>query len=120
MPHAWVASDFIRSALDLFAYERAEDQSIVLAAGVPADWLDGDGIAVEHLRTAYGELSYALRRSDGKTVLQVEPGATPPGGFVLATPTAATARGVWIDGKRSDDRGGELRFRKAPARITIE
>ena len=32
MPHAWVASDFIRAALDLFAYERDADHAIVLAA----------------------------------------------------------------------------------------
>ena len=36
MPHGWVASDFIRSALDLFAYERDGDHALVLAAGVPA------------------------------------------------------------------------------------
>src|SRR5207245_8821854 len=35
MPHAWIASDFIRSALDLFAYERESDRTLVLAAGIP-------------------------------------------------------------------------------------
>lgn len=35
MPHGWVASDFIRSALDLFAYERDADNALVLAAGLP-------------------------------------------------------------------------------------
>ena len=35
MPHGWVASDFIRSALDLFAYEREADNALVLAAGLP-------------------------------------------------------------------------------------
>jgi hypothetical protein len=38
MPHAWVHSDFARSALDLFAYERDADHALVLAAGVPAAW----------------------------------------------------------------------------------
>ena len=47
MPHAWVGSDFIRSVLDLFAYERAEDGALVLAAGIPAGWLrGGPGVAV--------------------------------------------------------------------------
>jgi hypothetical protein len=38
MPHAWVASDYIRSILDAFAYD-AEDGSIVVGAGVPRAWL---------------------------------------------------------------------------------
>ena len=62
MPHAWVASDFIRAVLDLFAYERDDDQSLVLAAGIPPAWLDGAGIAVRNLRTPYGPLSYSLRK----------------------------------------------------------
>jgi len=33
MPHGWVASDFIRATLDLFAYERDDDHAVVLAAG---------------------------------------------------------------------------------------
>ena len=34
MPHGWIASDFIRAALDLFAYERDTDNALVLAAGL--------------------------------------------------------------------------------------
>ena len=33
LPHAWVASDFVRSALDMFAYHREADDRVVLAAG---------------------------------------------------------------------------------------
>ena len=62
MPHGWVASDFIRSALDLFAYERENDRSLVLAAGVPVAWMDGAGVTVEGLRTPWGTLGYTLRR----------------------------------------------------------
>ena len=61
MPHAWVSSDFIRAALDLFAYERYEHQALVVAAGVPAAWLDGKGIALRGLRTP-------LRRAELRTV----------------------------------------------------
>jgi len=38
MPHAWVASDFVRSILDAVSYERA-DGALVVGAGVPARWL---------------------------------------------------------------------------------
>ena len=63
MPHAWVASDFVRSALDLFAYEC--DDALVLAAGVPADWFDGDGIGIGTC-VRRGPLSFRLRRVQGR------------------------------------------------------
>lgn len=86
MPHAWISSDYIRSVLDLFAFER--DGALVLAAGVPEAWLDGEGVAVRGLRTAYGSVSYALRREHNQLILNVE-GEVPPGGFALPWPLAA-------------------------------
>jgi len=38
MPHAWVASDFVRSILDAVSFERY-DGTLVVGAGVPARWL---------------------------------------------------------------------------------
>ena len=59
MPHAWVASDYIRSVLDLFAYERS-DGALVLAGGIPAAWLHRAGVVDRGLRTPYGPLRYSL------------------------------------------------------------
>src|SRR5439155_17278006 len=53
MPHGWVASDFIRSALDLFAYGRDDDQALVLGTVLPPECLDGWGVTVKDLRTLY-------------------------------------------------------------------
>jgi hypothetical protein len=63
MPHAWVSSDYIRAALDLFAYER-QPGLMVLAAGIPTAWLD-HGVGVQNLNTPQGALSYQLKR-EGK------------------------------------------------------
>lgn len=119
MPHGWVASDFIRSALDLFAYERYRDQAIVLAAGIPDDWLDGDGIAIRDLRTPYGTLSYALKRVDGELRLTVADTGMrmPPGGLVL--PAREGFGKVRIDGElvEADDR--EFKFRGLPVEARI-
>ena len=56
MPHGWVASDGIRSILDLLAYEQDSDSTLVLAAGVPSAWL-AQGVAVRQplhaLRSAH-------------------------------------------------------------------
>ena len=34
MPHTWVGSDYIRSVLDMFAYDRASDSALVVGAGI--------------------------------------------------------------------------------------
>ncbi|MEX1828399.1 discoidin domain-containing protein [Luteibacter sp. CQ10] len=87
MPHAWIASDYVRSALDLFAYERDADHAVVLAAGVRPAWLEGDGIAVRDLRTPYGRLGYTLKAKGGVVELVVTQPIEPPGGLVLSLPS---------------------------------
>ena len=80
MPHTWVGSDFIRSALDFFAYE--DDGALVLAAGVAPEWAR-QGVRVENLSTYYGLLHYTIAgnrlRIEGK--LRV-----PPNGIVVKSP----------------------------------
>lgn len=87
MPHAWIASDYVRSALDLFAYDRASDQSMVIAAGVQPGWLAGEGIAVRDLRTPYGRFGYTLKAKDGRALLTITQPIDPPGGVVLSLPS---------------------------------
>jgi hypothetical protein len=87
MPHAWIASDFVRSALDMFAYDRASDGSMVLAAGVQPAWLEGTGIAVHDLRTPYGRLGYTLTAKGGNVTLTLTQPIHPPGGLILSLPS---------------------------------
>jgi len=122
MPHGWVASDFIRSALDLFAYERDADHALVLAAGVPGSWLDGDGIAIERLRTPYGQLSYSLRHNGGRLLLKIAgDGLTPPpGGFAFAAPADYRGGAARLNGKPVDWRGDELAIASLPAELAVQ
>ena len=84
MPHAWISSDYIRSALDLLAYERDSDHALVLAAGVPAAWLASGPVGVTGLRTAFGALGYTLAQRGDTVALTLAPGlAEPPGGLWL-------------------------------------
>jgi hypothetical protein len=62
LPHAWVASDYIRSALDLFAYEVEADASLVVGAGWKPEWLQ-QGLELSGLSTAFGALGYRLERT---------------------------------------------------------
>ncbi len=121
LPHAWVESDFVRSALDLFAYPRDRDDALVIAAGIPADWLDGAGIAVDGLRTPYGPLGYMLRRADGQLRLHLSAGLKlPPGGIVLPWPYPGTPGATRIDGTAAPWERGELRIRALPANVEID
>lgn len=51
MPHAWVESDFIRAALDMFAYVRFTDETLVVGGGLTPEWLSGDGVSMKGLQT---------------------------------------------------------------------
>ena len=71
----------------MFAYERETDRSLVIGAGIPDSWLDGEGIAVSKLRTPHGLLSYTLRREKGLQLLHIDGGlALPEGSIILRTP----------------------------------
>lgn len=99
MPHAWVASDYVRSALDLFAYERQDDQAIVLGAGLTESYLTDGGSSVAGLRTTFGTLDFAMRIDGDTLVARIGGTAAPPGGFVLPWPLATPPGSVTIDGK---------------------
>jgi hypothetical protein len=120
LPHGWVASDFIRSTLDLFAYEREADQALVLAAGVPASWMEGTGVELRGLRTPYGRLSYDLRRLGESIKLTVPATLTvPPGGLVLRLPPGARATAVRVNGVPSRFENEELRVSHLPAHVVM-
>lgn len=119
LPHAWVASDFVRSALDMFAYVREADDSLVLAAGVPADWFE-HGVALHGMHTPHGRLGYRLHREGDRLVLEVaEDAGLPPGGLVLPWPYAGQPGAATLDGMPLDWEGRELRVPHAGARVEM-
>jgi len=121
LPHAWVASDFVRSALDMFAYTRDLDESLVLAAGVPVNWLEGEGIAVKGLRTPQGQVSYSLKR-DGKTLrMKIDAGVLPPvGGLILPWPYTGAPGAARVNGEPAEWVDGELHVHQVPATVEID
>jgi hypothetical protein len=116
MPHAWVHSDYARSALDLFAYEREvereDERAMVLAAGVPPAWLEGGGVAIGKLPTPWGPLSYALRVRGDELVLSLAAAAVPPGGYVLPWPYPPER---FTPGRVRASKGKAPRWQTAPA-----
>ncbi len=112
MPHAWISSDYIRSALDLLAYARESDGALVLGAGVPPAWLQAGPVEVRGLRTAYGKLDLRLERAE-PSLLRVLVGAgleAPPGGVWFAWPGTGDPPRSTADGKPLAWQGRVLRL----------
>ena len=120
LPHAWVASDYIRSVLDLFAYERS-DGAMVLAGGIPASWMHRAGVSIRGLRTPYGSVAYSLARTDERVaeLTLIATGRVPPGGFVIAGPWPRPAHAT-VNGKSVAIRGDELRIDELEAKVVIQ
>ena len=109
------------STLDLFAYSRESDRALVIAAGLPRAWLQGEGSGIDDLRTEYGKLSFTLVERGERVVLKVAPGLRiPPGGIVFSAPWDSTPRRTLINGRRADWSGNELRIRELPATVSIQ
>jgi hypothetical protein len=123
LPHGWIASTFVHSLRTALVYERAEDRSLVLAAGVPAEWLAaGEALRVVGLPTYHGPLDYELRR-EGPGRLRLRVGGAlrlPPGGIVLEPPLDAAIRRVEVNGEDAPlDGSTSFTLREIPAEVTI-
>src|SRR5208282_2105713 len=99
MPHTWCAAEFVREIRDFFAYEEDLDKSLVFCSGVPEDWLQGRGIHVQDLPTAYGKISLKAMTKGLTDVYQVTGNVKAPGGIWLVSARNATPKAVTFNGK---------------------
>jgi hypothetical protein len=118
LPHTWIAAEYLLAVRSLIAYEREADQSLILAAGLAPEWLEGAGVKVDRMPTLYGSLSYSLRRTDANT-LRFEIGSGIMGKIVLRPPLAAALRGVMVNGRSSTTFDGDsVTLLQTPAEVT--
>ena len=82
MPHAWVSSDYVRSALDMWVWEEESTRSLVIGHAWPMQALK-TGVRVRGLSTSWGALSYHLQPTATGWILD------------LQAPTEARVRLVW-------------------------
>ncbi|WP_175578858.1 discoidin domain-containing protein [Croceibacterium ferulae] len=108
MPHAWVASDYIRAALDLFAYEDIGADRLVLVAGLTPEWLAGDGVRVRGMRTRWGTIDLTARERNGALEMSVAGTAAPPNGLAVPWPFASEPGAALVNGRRAPVRDGLL------------
>ena len=109
LPHGWVASDFIRSSLDMFAYEK--EGELILGAGVDKNWLEGEGINIRNLRTTRGLLSIAMRYSRGSLWVNLTGPAA--NNFIITIPVDLASNGRVSSNIPNLKRHGEF-FSNAP------
>lgn len=121
MPHTWVGSDYIRSFLDMFAFERESDSSLVVGAGVREDWArERPGVGVANLSTHYGPLSYDMRADSGVVRVNIGAGTRiPPGGIVVRAPLDQPFASAIINGAVENRPGSEVTVRALPATIVF-
>ena len=121
MPHTWVGSDYIRSFLDMLAYERESDSSLVIGAGVRDEWVkEPPGIKVSNLSTEYGPLNYDMSALGKVVTINLRTGIRmPPGGIVIYSPLDQPILSAAVDGVPTAVRGAEVRVRKLPSIVTI-
>ncbi len=118
LPHTWISAEYVLAVRSLFAYERDTDQSLVLAAGLAPEWIEGEGVQVSEMPTLYGKLSYSLRRLDSKTVRFAIESAL-PATLILRPPLDAPLGSVTVNGAACTSFDGEsVTIRHAPAEVT--
>jgi hypothetical protein len=103
VPHTWIGAEYVLALRSALAYERAAENVLVLAAGVPSAWLEGGvQVAVAGLPTHYGVLDFQLRR-DSDDVLRFQVSGAldvPAGGIVLRPPLDREIASVEVNGRR--------------------
>jgi F5/8 type C domain-containing protein len=118
LPHTWISAEYVLALRSLIAYEREADRALVLAAGLSSEWLEGEGIRVQRMPTAYGELSYSLRKLDERT-LRFEIGAGPRAKLVLRPPLEGPLARLIIDGVPQERASGDaIEISRTPVEVT--
>jgi hypothetical protein len=96
-----VAAEYVLALRSLFAYERASEETLVVAAGLAHEWTSGAGVRVRDMPTLYGPLSYSARMLDERTFrCDIGPGVAAR--IELRPPLSGRLIGVSVDGSTHD------------------
>ena len=120
MPHAWISSDYLRGALDLFAYEDQRERRLILGGGLTVDWLSGKGSGITGLATPYGVLDMNVAGNAKRLKLKIGGSAQPPGGFAFDWPFQTTPPSARINGRRTVWAKGRLLIPASTKPVNVE
>jgi len=144
LPHTWIGSTYVHAVRTLLVTEREKDDSLLVAGGIPLEWLNtGGDVGGRALPTWFGLLTLRIRRqgeSDPeRVVVELEaatgPGDTgpepgrsarassfvmPAGGIEVAAPFGGDVAAVTVDGVAGRLEQGSVRVRRLPATVVFE
>jgi hypothetical protein len=105
----------------MFAYERDVDSSLVIAAGIPENWLREDqGIGIRGLSTHYGPLTYTMRAVGPALNVKIDSGVrVPSGGIVVQPPMTTKPRQILLNGAPLPI-ASSIRINAVPATLIIK
>lgn len=122
LPHTWVGSDYIRSVLDMLAYDLENEEALVVGAGIPAEWLQSGDVKIRDLPTPYGPLTYEMALGDGGEIQMKIQGdlEVPPGGIVIRAPATKPIHRAKVNGEPVPlDAEGSVVVRELPASVVL-
>ncbi len=123
LPHTWVGSDFVRSVLDLVAFEDDATDRLVIGAGVSPAWFARGGLLRLHgLPTRWGRLETETEATGAGFEVRVRGlDALPRGGVFVCDPGVERAREVRVDGRVVQaDEAGRVHLARVPATISFQ
>jgi len=104
----------------MFAFERENDSSLVIGAGIPEAWVrESPGVRVRNLSTHYGRLSYTMRANGNSVQLHIEGVRIPPGGLIIRSPLDKSIKSASMDGHTVPSSSTEVIVRKLPASLDL-
>lgn len=127
VPHTWIAAEYMLAVASMVASEREGTEKMVLAAGLPWEWISGtDGFAVKGLRTRHGQLEFSLKVSSLDEIhFSIGEGLIlPPGDLHIAPPIPPGMRisSATLDDSsvlEPDEGENSITIRRLPAAGTI-
>lgn len=100
MPHTWIGVEYVRAIFGMLM--READDHLDLLPGAPPSWVQGEGLTLTDLRTAYGRLSMTARQEGSKLRVTLGEGLRPELGVQVTWPTHQRPQKVWVDGELTD------------------
>ncbi|HZV38598.1 MAG TPA: hypothetical protein VFF96_07620, partial [Pseudoxanthomonas sp.] len=106
MPHTWIGSEYARAIFGMLMHEG--DDALDLLPGAPQAWLQGEGLGVEGLPTAYGALTMRAKQQGNELRIELGTGLRKDAALQVHWPNRRTPISVEIDGKPATgfDAGG--------------
>lgn len=117
MPHTWIGAEYARSLFGMLMYEA--DDRLVLLPGTPPEWLQGDGLSVDGLPTAYGRLQMQARRQGDEMRVTLGDGLRADTRVELKWPGRTAPKRVMVDGRTIRDFDAEGLRLKAPFKTLV-